>query len=247
MLTSSSAVAVTISGTAVIKHCQYVYTSTFSTLTFSNASGIPLTVSNSNVRFDANTEISGSASYSGIFIDNGATVKIGNITINNCNRAIETTRLGRFYATTITGSGNNAGIYGTGGSQISYNSNTISATTPYTLSDDSIITNSISEDLTDISQNLGTITAHEIYRTNRICQYRLSAMCGDWTANTGYQINTTPIPSIYRPLFSYTMELKLSDVLSGYVMILTSGYIYIYPRSTISNSSLAINVTFISA
>lgn len=93
--------------------------------------------------------------------------------------------------------------------------------------------------------NLGEVTTHTCYKKNGICEYKLIAKCGTWTANVGYIIGT--LDPLFRPTATFVKEVRLNDQFFGYVGISAfSGNIFIIPRITISNSLISIDETFIS-
>ena len=67
----------------------------------------------------------------------------GTATVNNAGRAISMKANSKAFINSLTGSGNLTGIYGEEGSQFSYGTKTISATTDHVLTGGSIITNLI--------------------------------------------------------------------------------------------------------
>lgn len=101
-----------------------------------------------------------------------------------------------------------------------------------------------SSDLGNPNSNLGTITTHKILKRNGVCEYKLSANSGTWTAGTSYTVAT--LDAAYRPIEHVREERRINDVSFGYFFISSiTGAITITPRTSITNSSLAIDKTFL--
>lgn len=105
--------------------------------------------------------------------------------------------------------------------------------------------NGISQSYTPIASNLGTITTHTAMVKSGIGRYKLTANSGTWTAGTTYLICI--LPEIYRPSVEVLKPVLLTtnSTLTGYMWVKTNGNVEIQPRTSMTNSVVFIDETYL--
>lgn len=213
------------------------------TLTINNTSSIPLTLTRStNMQiYNVDLVLTTTSSYSGLLIDNLSNIiASGTVTINGASNGIYISNHSESFIETLAGSGNTTGIRGIRGSQISYGTKTISATTEKILTGSAIITNDLEQQATigSLSNLLTTVKTNIVDAINSLVTSINSIIMSVGTLSNLTTTDKTSVVNAINGLQAiYAVTVSAS---SGYITVPSNQDVYSVQNSsaTVSNDAV---------